>query len=290
MRLSRARAAARSRRRTAPSARRRAKIVAFSDANATWEPDALRKLVRGFADPDVAYVCGRLRAEAADGSNREGRYWRYELWLRESESRLGSVTGGNGSIYALRREDYVEVDPRFGHDLAFPYLMVQRGRRAVFEPEAVAYEKPTPDQRDRVPAEGADVRALLADRAARRGCCAACRRAISLRSSRTGCCATGAASSTRCCSARTLALVGAGRRLRRRARRPAFVLLAAAGAGLPIARYYALVTLATLTALAATTSAAASRRRGRRRRGHVEHGHGSNRGYPCIASLDILLR
>ena len=119
-------------------------IVAFSDANATWAPDALRKLVRSFADREVAYVCGRLRLERPDGTNREGAYWRYELWLRESESALGSVTGGNGSIYAVRRSDYVEVDPRFGHDLAFPYLMVQRGRRAVYEPDAVAFEKPTP--------------------------------------------------------------------------------------------------------------------------------------------------
>ena len=119
-------------------------MVAFSDANATWAPDALRKLAASLADPDVAYVCGRLRLEDADGSNREGLYWRYELWLREQESRLGSVTGGNGSIYALKRDDYVEVDPRWGHDLAFPYRMVQAGRRAVYEPAALAFEKPTP--------------------------------------------------------------------------------------------------------------------------------------------------
>jgi cellulose synthase/poly-beta-1,6-N-acetylglucosamine synthase-like glycosyltransferase len=119
-------------------------VVAFSDANATWAPDALRRLVAPLADPEVAYAAGRLRLQAADGSNREGLYWRYELWLREQESLLGSITGGNGSIYALRREDYVEVDPRFGHDLAFPYLMVQRGRRAVYEPSAIADEKPTP--------------------------------------------------------------------------------------------------------------------------------------------------
>jgi cellulose synthase/poly-beta-1,6-N-acetylglucosamine synthase-like glycosyltransferase len=119
-------------------------VVAFSDANATWAPDALRRLVANLADPDVAYVCGRLRLEDAAGSNREGLYWRYELWLREQESRLGSITGGNGSIYALKREDYVEVDPRWGHDLAFPYRMVQAGRRAVYEPGALAFEKPTP--------------------------------------------------------------------------------------------------------------------------------------------------
>ena len=119
-------------------------IVAFSDANATWAQDALRQLVRNFADPDVAYVCGRLKLQDAAGGNQEGVYWRYELLTRSAESQLGSVTGGNGSIYALRRADYVEVDPRFGHDLSLPYLMVQRGRRAVYEPEALAFEKPTP--------------------------------------------------------------------------------------------------------------------------------------------------
>jgi cellulose synthase/poly-beta-1,6-N-acetylglucosamine synthase-like glycosyltransferase len=121
-----------------------AEIVAFSDANATWAPDAVRKLVRNFADSRVAYVCGRLRLEAPDGSNKEGVYWRYELVTRAGESRLGSVTAGNGAIYALRRSDYVEVDPRFGHDLSLPYLMVQHGRRAVYEPEALAFERPTP--------------------------------------------------------------------------------------------------------------------------------------------------
>jgi cellulose synthase/poly-beta-1,6-N-acetylglucosamine synthase-like glycosyltransferase len=119
-------------------------ILAFSDANATWSPDALRRLVRTFADPDVAYACGQLRILQADGSNREGLYWRYEMGVRGAESQLGSVTGGNGSIYAVRRSDYVEVDPRFGHDLSLPYLMVQRGRRAVYEPTAHAWEKPTP--------------------------------------------------------------------------------------------------------------------------------------------------
>ena len=123
-------------------------ILAFSDANATWPPDALAKLVRSFADPEVAYVSGRATYADADGTNREGAYWAFELWLRARESELGSITGGNGPIYAVRREDYVDVDPRFGHDLAFPYLMVQRGRRAVYEPEAISVEKPSRDLED----------------------------------------------------------------------------------------------------------------------------------------------
>ncbi len=119
-------------------------LVVFSDANCTWSPDALRALVRSFADPDVAYVCGQLQILDAEGNNKEGVYWRYEMSVRRAESQLGSVTGGNGSIYAVRRSDYVEVDPRFGHDLSLPYLMVQHGRRAVYEPDAHAFEKPTP--------------------------------------------------------------------------------------------------------------------------------------------------
>ena len=125
-----------------------ADVVAFSDANCTWAPDALRLLVRSFADPEVAYVCGRLVVQEADGTNVEGTYWRMETWLREQEAATGSITGGNGSIYAVRRIDYRDVDPRFGHDLSFPYLMVQHGRRAAYEPDALAFEKPSRDIED----------------------------------------------------------------------------------------------------------------------------------------------
>ena len=123
-----------------------AEVVAFSDANSRWEPDALRKLVRSFADPDVGYVCGQLRLESSDGVSQEGLYWRYELWQRESESAIGSITAGNGAIYAVRRSDYLGFDdPRIGHDFGLPFRLVQRGRRAVYDSEAVAWEKPAID-------------------------------------------------------------------------------------------------------------------------------------------------
>ncbi len=101
-----------------------------------------------FADPDVAYVCGRLALERADGSNREGVYWRFELWQRASESAMGSITAGNGGIYAVRRADYIETAAHIGHDLGLPYRMAQRGRRAVYDPQAVAWEKPARDAED----------------------------------------------------------------------------------------------------------------------------------------------
>ncbi len=121
-------------------------ILAFTDANTRWEADALRKLVRAFGDEEVGYVTGRLLLRDADGTNREGVYWRYELWLRESESAVGSITGGNGAIYAVRRRDF-EAQP-WGQDAALPALMAQKGRRAVYDPEAIAYEKPARDLED----------------------------------------------------------------------------------------------------------------------------------------------
>jgi len=123
-------------------------IVAFSDANAVWQPEALRMLVRSFADPAVGYVTGRASYEAADGTNREGAYWRFELWLRRHESLLGSITAGNGPIYAVRRADWTDVEPWCGHDLGLPYLMVQHGRRAVYDRDAVSVEKPSRDIED----------------------------------------------------------------------------------------------------------------------------------------------
>jgi len=123
-------------------------IVAFSDANSHWEPGALRELLGAFADPRVGYACGQVRfvqgAVGANASNQEGLYWRYELAVRSLESRLSSITAGNGAIYATRRDAYIVVDPIMGHDLSLPFNIVKRGLRAVYVPTARASEKMVP--------------------------------------------------------------------------------------------------------------------------------------------------
>jgi hypothetical protein len=123
-------------------------IVAFSDANSQWQPDALSELVRAFDSARVGYACGQVRfvqdAVGAEASNQEGLYWRYELALRALESRLSSITAGNGAIYATRRDAYIVVDPIMGHDLSLPFNMVKHGLRAVYVPSARASEKMVP--------------------------------------------------------------------------------------------------------------------------------------------------
>jgi glycosyltransferase involved in cell wall biosynthesis len=123
-------------------------MVAFSDANSRWEPGAPRALMAAFEDPGVGYACGQVRfvqAAAGDGAdNQEGVYWRYELAVRALESRLSSVTAGNGAIYATRRGSYIVVDPVMGHDLSLPFNIVKRGERAVYVASARASEKMVP--------------------------------------------------------------------------------------------------------------------------------------------------
>jgi hypothetical protein len=106
-----------------------------------WEPDALVQLAAAFEDPLVGYACGQVRFVNDAGTNQEGLYWRYEMWLREHESALASVTAGNGAIYAVRREAFLPIE---GHDLALPFNVVKAGRRAVYVPGARATEKMVP--------------------------------------------------------------------------------------------------------------------------------------------------
>ena len=92
------------------------------------------------------------------------------MWLRAQESALASVTGGNGAIYAVRREAYVEVDPIMGHDLSFPFRMVKDGWRAVYAAERAGEREDGPVDRGRVGAQAADDVPRLADRRSRAAC------------------------------------------------------------------------------------------------------------------------
>lgn len=123
-------------------------LLVFSDANVALERDSLARLAEAFADPKVGYACGQVRfVQAGEGpraDNQEGLYWRYEMAVRTLESRVRSVTAGNGGIHATRRAAYIVIDPRMDHDIYLPFHMVKQGHRAVYVPEALAVEKMVP--------------------------------------------------------------------------------------------------------------------------------------------------
>ncbi|HEU5104358.1 MAG TPA: glycosyltransferase family 2 protein [Solirubrobacterales bacterium] len=128
----------------AAAAQATGEVLAFSDANSSWAPDALRQLIDPFEDPKVGYACGQVRFQDPEGNNMEGAYWRYEMAVREMESALAGVTAGNGAIYAVRREAYVPLAPSGSHDLSFPFAFAKRGLRSVYAPGARAEEKMVP--------------------------------------------------------------------------------------------------------------------------------------------------
>jgi cellulose synthase/poly-beta-1,6-N-acetylglucosamine synthase-like glycosyltransferase len=132
----------------AGAAASRGELLVFSDANVALEPDAVALLAAAFADPGVGYACGQVvfvQAGAGPGAdNQEGLYWRYEMAVRTLESRVRSVTAGNGGLHAVRRSAYVEIDPRMDHDIYLPFHMVKQGLRAVYVPGARGVEKMVP--------------------------------------------------------------------------------------------------------------------------------------------------
>jgi cellulose synthase/poly-beta-1,6-N-acetylglucosamine synthase-like glycosyltransferase len=120
-------------------------VVAFSDAASRLRPESLRRLVRPFADPAVGCVSGVyqvLRPEAARLGGEEGFYWRYETFIKRSESDLGSILGAHGSLYAIRRQLCPDLRRiRVNDDYEIPVHIVAAGHRAVYAPDAVACEE-----------------------------------------------------------------------------------------------------------------------------------------------------
>lgn len=121
----------------------RGEIIVFSDANIIYRREVIRKLVRNFADPRVGCVTGNscyLENSLSPAHIQENTYWQYEQTIRMLESQLGSTVGGDGAIFAIRKDLYAPLAPDTINDLVIPLQIVARGYRAVFEPEAVGFE------------------------------------------------------------------------------------------------------------------------------------------------------
>jgi cellulose synthase/poly-beta-1,6-N-acetylglucosamine synthase-like glycosyltransferase len=118
-------------------------IVVFTDANALFATDALERLVRHFADPRIGSVVGKLRYVEDNASavgKGEGAYWKYEGILSVLESALGTVLVANGSIFAIRRQLFVDLYPEVANDFQLPTEVASQGYDVVYEAEALALE------------------------------------------------------------------------------------------------------------------------------------------------------
>jgi cellulose synthase/poly-beta-1,6-N-acetylglucosamine synthase-like glycosyltransferase len=118
-------------------------IILFCDATTHYNADVLRALVPSFADPTVGCVAGRLIYvdQTSSSVGRGARsYWGYETFLKQHESRVCSLIGASGCLYAVRRSAYVPLHNEACSDFIIATKMVEQGLRAVFEAGAVCTE------------------------------------------------------------------------------------------------------------------------------------------------------
>ena len=116
-------------------------VFVFTDVNALFRPDAVRRLTAVMADPSVGVVSGRTVIRAGDGNVQvEGAYYRLESWLKAREGACGWLPGADGAIYALRAALYRELPPELINDLAHPCQVVAAGFQARLAPLAISEE------------------------------------------------------------------------------------------------------------------------------------------------------
>ena len=119
-------------------------VIVFSDANNMYSPDAIKNLIKPFADPVVGCVTGAKLITKRDGhlGSSEGLYWKYESFIRKYETLTGCCTGVNGEIIAIRR-DLFEPPPAniINDDLYMALQIIRKGYRVVYVPEARSYEE-----------------------------------------------------------------------------------------------------------------------------------------------------
>lgn len=121
----------------------RGEILVLADARQEWRPDTLRRLLSNFADIAIGGVSGELVLREDSGVvGGVGMYWRYEKWLRRSESRWNSVVGVSGSVCAMRRELFKPIPAgTILDDVYWPLQIVMQGRRVVHDDSAMAIDK-----------------------------------------------------------------------------------------------------------------------------------------------------
>jgi biofilm PGA synthesis N-glycosyltransferase PgaC len=120
--------------------------VIFTDCNTMLNPDAVRYLVRHYADQAVGAVSGEKRVlndGTASGAG-EGMYWKYESFLKRCDSDIYSLMGAAGELVSFRTSLFkpLEADTILD-DFVQSMRIVDAGYRVVYEPQAYAMEPPS---------------------------------------------------------------------------------------------------------------------------------------------------
>lgn len=121
--------------------------VVFTDANTFLNKEALQLMMRHYQDPSAGAVSGEKRVqidETADATAGEGIYWKYESLLKKWDAELDTVVGAAGELFSIRTALYQPVPKNaLLDDFMISMMIVLKGYRIVYEPEAYAMERPS---------------------------------------------------------------------------------------------------------------------------------------------------
>lgn len=120
-------------------------IVVFSDANAILNPESIKEIISLFANDKVGCVAAekRISTQSRDtaSSSGEGFYWCYESFLKDLDSRLYSVVGAAGELYAIRRNLFEPIpNDTLLDDFVLSLKIAQKGYKIAYCPQAYATE------------------------------------------------------------------------------------------------------------------------------------------------------
>ncbi len=119
-------------------------ILVFSDANSSYAPEAIRAIVRPFADPEVGGVAGNQvylsAAGPAQSAQGEQSYWNFDRRMKQAQSQAGHTISATGAIYAIRRSLFRGVPAGVTDDFVTSTSVIAQGYRLVFAADAIAYE------------------------------------------------------------------------------------------------------------------------------------------------------
>ncbi len=119
-------------------------FLVMTDANSMLDANSIIELMATFTSPQISYVSGRLaisNSDCAATSSAESNYWEKDLTIREIESKIQTITAGNGALYACRNDDYFDIEPIRCHDSEMPLQFSLKKKRAICNHDAIAYEK-----------------------------------------------------------------------------------------------------------------------------------------------------
>jgi len=127
-------------------ARSSGEIIVFADGRQRFDRTTVAELCANFSDSMVGAVSGELHFENNEGVRGIGAglsaYWNLEKMLRKAESRVDSVIGCTGAVYAILKDHFTPLHPdTVLDDVAIPMMIAMSGRRVVFEPTAKAWDR-----------------------------------------------------------------------------------------------------------------------------------------------------